>query len=290
MICCPNCGGLHPLIASGCAECGFMPKEIDGFPAWAPELASDGAAYRLEYFAKLSELEEFNFWFCARNALITWALKKYYPGVRSFLEIGCGTGFVLSAISKAFPQAGMSGSEISAAALEFAAGRIKHAQFMQMDARRTPFVDEFDAIGIFDVLEHIQDDTVVLENIHKALNPGGVVLITVPQHPSLWSESDVHWSHVRRYTRREIEEKVRNAGFEIVRSTSFVSLLLPLMFASRYRGRGGKKYDPFTELKLNPLVNKVLESVLGIENMAIRAGASFPAGGSRLVVARKGKR
>lgn len=290
MIRCPACQKLYSSGDSSCGNCGFAPEQVAGVPAWAPELASDGAAYRLEYFAKLAELEEFNFWFCARNALITWALKRYLPSARSFLEIGCGTGFVLSAISKAFPQARVSGSEISTTALEFAAGRIKHAQFMQMDARRMPFVAEFDAVGIFDVLEHIQDDASVLENIHEALNPEGVVLITVPQHPLLWSESDVHWSHVRRYTRREIEEKVQKAGFEIVRSTSFVSLLLPLMFASRYRGRGGKKYDPFTELKLNPLFNKALEFGLGIENAAIRAGVSFPAGGSRLVVARKGKK
>ena len=169
MINCPRCESEYNLAEKKCQHCGFAPEIIEGFPAWAPALATDGSAYKLEYFSKLAELEESNFWFQARNALIGWALRKYHPNVKSFLEIGCGTGFVISAISKRFPESKMIGSEISSNALEFASKRAPRAEFMQMDARHLPFVNEFDTVGIFDVLEHIPEDETVLRSIHRAL-------------------------------------------------------------------------------------------------------------------------
>ena len=257
-------------------------------PAWAPEMASAGGGFKPEYFAKLYKLEEAHFWFRARNALITWVLKKYSPNLRSFLEIGCGTGYVLSGIAAAFPKAKISGSEIFSEGLTFAASRVKDAQFMQMDGTRVPFVAEFDVVGAFDVIEHIPDDEAVLAGIYKAVKPGGYMLLTVPQHPSLWSGADDYWCHVRRYTATEIHKKIEHSGFKIVRTTSFVSLLLPGMIALRVSGRDKSNFDGFDEFRNNPIVNKAMEVVLGLERLLIQAGLSFPVGGSRLVLSRKG--
>ena len=55
--------------------------------------------FKHHYFKELAELEAGNFWFRARNKLILWALNKYSQELQSFLEIGCGTGFVISAVS-----------------------------------------------------------------------------------------------------------------------------------------------------------------------------------------------
>lgn len=94
--------------------------------------------------------------------------------------------------------------------------------------------------------------------------------------------------HVRRYSCGELKEKVRKVGFELVKSTSFVSLLLPLMMISRLRQRSGDKdYDPMAELKLSGAMNKMLEQILRLERALIRIGLPFPAGGSLILVARK---
>ena len=61
-----------------------------------------------------------------------------------------------------------------------AKGRVPFAHFMQVDVRRVPFVEQFDAIGALDVLEHIKEDEAVLAQLHSALKPGGVLLLTVP--------------------------------------------------------------------------------------------------------------
>jgi 2-polyprenyl-3-methyl-5-hydroxy-6-metoxy-1,4-benzoquinol methylase len=42
-----------------------------------------------------------------------------------------------------------------------------------MDARNIPFAEEFDIIGAFDVLEHIEQDTDVLAKMYQATQNGG---------------------------------------------------------------------------------------------------------------------
>ncbi len=241
------------------------------------------------YFKELAELEAGNFWFRGRNRIILWALHKYLPEFKTFLEIGCGTGFVIAAISKRFPEAKLFGSEFLDEGLVFAKQRVPTAEFTRKDARNIPYESEMDAIGAFDVLEHIEDDETVLQQIYKALKPGGCVFITVPQHPWLWSAVDEFACHARRYDANDLHNKVCKAGFEIIRSTSFVSTLLPAMYLSRLFRRNKMRIDDDAraELRVNPILNKFLELVLNIELVLISIGISLPVGGSRLLVARK---
>lgn len=241
--------------------------------------------FKTHYFKELAQLEADNFWFRARNRLILWALHRYAPGLKSFLEIGCGTGFVISAVSKQFPDAILLGSEYLEEGLVYARQRLPLAEFKQMDARQVPYDSAFDAIGIFDVLEHIEEDGLVLEQILKALKPGGVAVITVPQHRWLWSAVDEYACHVRRYDAGELHQKVCRAGFEVVRSTSFVSTLLPAMYLSRLLKQN--KADAMAELRINPVLNKIFEWMLNFELILIYVGVRLPLGGSRLLVARK---
>ncbi len=285
---CLECGAPAAARSTQCPQCGRSPVFIDGFPAYAPELASAQEGYRPEFYAEYAHLEANHFWFSVRCRLIVWALRQYGPGMASMLEIGSGTGFVLEAIAKAFPSARLEGSEMLTTGLRFSAERLPTANFLQMDARRIPYVDEFDAIGAFDVLEHIEDDEAVLQQAHAALRAGGLLLLTVPQHPWLWSTIDDYSFHVRRYTAEDLHAKVRAAGFEILRSTSFVSVLLPAMALSRFVKRDtGGAIDPLAELKMSPLANRVLKQLMSVESWLIRHGINFPLGGSRLVVARK---
>lgn len=151
------------------------------------------------------------------------------------MEIGCGTGFVVSAVSRALPHLEISASEIFAHGLEFAERRCPGITLFQMDARAIPFDSAFDVIGAFDVIEHIEEDDLVLRNIWRALKPGGGVLLTVPQHRFLWSAQDERAFHKRRYSSPELCLKLRQAGFTVRHITSFVSLLFPFMLISRLR-------------------------------------------------------
>ncbi len=285
---CLACNTHYPSRAGECPACGQVVGTVDGFTAYAPELAHEGGGFDAAYFPVLAGLEEANFWFKARNELILWALEKYCTGFRSYLEIGCGTGYVLAGVHSRFAAVDLWASEIFTAGLGFAAQRVPSATFMQMDARRIPFVEEFDVVGAFDVVEHIREDTWVLAQAFKALKPGGCLLLTVPQHAWLWSPSDDYAQHERRYSAPELHEKIQSAGFRLQRSTSFVSLLLPMMLVSRLKAKKKEApFDPTEEFKLPRWMNEAFYRIMAMERGLIRRGVNLPFGGSRLVVARK---
>lgn len=285
---CPGCGTVLSAATWDCGACGYRPQQRAGFIALAPELAAQSEGFDPALFNELATLEAHNFWFRARNRLIVWALQRQVPAFTDFLEVGCGTGYVLQGVAAAFPQVRLSATEAQTEGLQFAATRVPRAAFLQMDARRMPFDREFDAIGAFDVIEHIAEDETVLGQIHRALRPGGSLLLTVPQHPFLWSEYDVRAHHVRRYTAGELRQKLARVGYEIVKMTSFVSVLLPLMMLSRLTSRtAAPDYDPLAELRIGAVTNALLERALDAERLLIRAGITLPFGGSLLAVARR---
>jgi SAM-dependent methyltransferase len=154
-----------------------------------------------------------------------------------------------------------------------------------MDARRIPYDSEFDLVGAFDVIEHIDEDEQVLAQAHRALKPGGGLLLTVPQHRFLWSASDDYAYHKRRYSRGELLAKLRHAGFTVKCCTSFVTLLLPALMVSRLRNRSSQDFDPEAEFRLSPMLNRVLAAVMSAERTLIRSGVRLAAGGSLLVAA-----
>jgi len=286
---CLSCDACYASSITNCPSCGFSPELVDGFCAYAPEFAHSGGGFKASYFSELARLEEANFWFRSRNQLILWALEKYCRDFSSYLEIGCGTGYVLSGISKLFPRSTIHGSEIFTGGLGFAVARLPSINFMQMDARKIPFAEEFDVIGAFDVLEHIEEDSRVLAQVHQALKPQGFMLLTVPQHMWLWSPIDEYAYHARRYGASDLHQKIETAGFQIVRSTSFVTTLLPAMFISRFFQKkvSDQKFDASAELKISPWLNSLFLQLLRAELLFIKKGFNFPVGGSRLVVARK---
>jgi SAM-dependent methyltransferase len=157
-----------------------------------------------------------------------------------------------------------------------------------MDARALPFEEAFDVVGAFDLLEHVPEDEDALTQMRRATVAGGGVLLTVPQHPRLYGYADERAGHVRRYDAGDLRAKIERAGFEVLRMTSFLSLLLPAMALSRAR-RPRPGSDPLSipGLELPRPLDALLRGVLAIERGMIRLGVSFPAGGSLLAVGRK---
>ena len=242
-------------------------------------------SFKRQHYAYLASIEEHHFWFRARKELVLWAMQNACPRLGSFLEIGYGTGYMLNAVAKAYPDCRLNGSDIFEEGIKFARQRCAAATLIQMDARQIPFTGEMDAAGAFDVLEHIRDDQIVLSQMFKALRPGGAVILTVPQHPFLWSGFDEMSCHVRRYTEKELTGKLKDAGFAIEYRTSFMALLFPCIALDRMLK--SKQACAIDAVGVNPLFNRILESVLWMERLLIKAGVRFGFGGSLLVVARK---
>lgn len=265
-------------ISGGISQQGIDPRS----------LALGEAGFKESFYDDYAHLESTHFWFRARSRIIVWALHKYIPNLSSFFDIGCGTGYVLEQIANAFPTARLGGSEIFASGLRFAASRLPLAELVQMDASQLRLIEEFDAIGVFDVLEHIQDDVGVLAKVHLALKKDGIVLLTVPQHKWLWSPVDAYSGHVRRYSTNELQVKVEQAGFSILYTTSFVSTLLPAMLVSRMLQRAyAPSRDATAELRVHPILSTLFYILMMGELAFMRLGGVLPFGGSRLIVAKR---
>lgn len=227
-------------------------KIIEGIKSYSPELAYESTDYPHEHFDRLFTLESNHFWFRSRNRIISILFHKFYKNYNNeirYLEIGCGTGYVLSEIVKDRKLIAI-GAELHIQGLKYAKKRLPNIEFIQMDATSIPFENTFDAIGAFDVIEHIEEDTKVIQCVNKALKKNGLFFISVPQHMWLWSSQDDAAFHKRRYSRKELASKLKENGFEIVFTTSFMFSLLPIMFLSRLRYKkndldikSNKEYD-----------------------------------------------
>lgn len=288
MIRCPKCASVFDREWFPCPECGSEPELIDGIPALSPDQAWENDGFSSASHLALDTIQEQSFWFRERNALISEFITRYASETTRAIEIGCGTGYVLNAIRRVLPAAHLSGAEIHVSGLVGAGRRLPaDIRLMQMDAREMPFVTAFDMICAFDVLEHITEDDTVLERLFEATNPGGTLLVSVPQHMWLWSKADEVGFHKRRYAPPELMQKVRAAGFEIVRNTSFVTILLPLMAAQRLLAARRKGYDGMEEFNLPVWLDRLFATTLKIERVLIRLGLNLPIGGTRFIVAHK---
>lgn len=271
-----------------CTTCGFRPASDEGVLLLAPE-AVPGEATETPYeWQALTEAERRHFWFRTRARLIAWAIDRHFARATSLLDVGCGAGSILAHLSAVCPRLELTGAEVRLDALRHARTRVRGVELLQLDIRKLPFMQHFDVVCAFDVLEHLDDDLAALRELAKAVRVGGGLIVTVPQHPRLWSRVDEFSGHRRRYRRRELVARVRRAGFSIRRVTSFATLVMPGLLWSRARDRRRRAaFDPTAELRIAPAPNAAAQLLSNIELLTIRAGLSWPAGGSLLVVARR---
>jgi SAM-dependent methyltransferase len=282
-----RCGGCGSPLERGEWACARCRQEAagDGYLRML-DASTPPDGYDSSLFETLAALEPTSFWFRGRNKVILWAIDRWFPHSRSFLEVGCGTGYVLAAILASRPQLEAVGAELFPEGLRVARRRLAGVPLAQMDARSLPIEGAFDLVGAFDVLEHIDRDEEALRAIYGALLPGGGLVVTVPQHRWLWSEADTYAGHARRYSRHELIKKMLGAGFEVLWATSFLTFLLPLVAGSRLITRR-RSYSLQREFGLPRRLDRLFERSLDLERAALSRGVSLPFGGSLLVVARR---
>ena len=137
---------------------------------------------------------------------------------KDVLDAGCGTGILLQQISEAFPGTHLTGSEYASHGLEFAKQRLPDAEFHVLDLSLKVLPRKFDLVTCIDVLEHIPDDRAALKNLREMT--GDHLILSVPLGKLFQAEVD-RMGHVHGYTRAELESKLHEAGFEIVRATQW---------------------------------------------------------------------
>jgi len=132
------------------------------------------------------------------------------------------------------------------------------SRFVCGDARRLPFVDGFfDAVTLFDVLEHVDDDRGLVRLYADKVPSGAHFLVTVPAFRFLWSGHDIFLEHKRRYRLPKIERAMRDAGLEVAHGAYYFGAIFPLAATIRLLTR--RSPEPKSSLKRhNALTNGVL--------------------------------
>jgi SAM-dependent methyltransferase len=252
-------------------------------------------SYDPRYFEPLFATEDRHFWFLARNRVICKLAAKAIPAANNgrILEVGCGTGFVMRALENEFPSEQVTGMDLFLEGLRYARQRVQ-SDLVQADLAFPPFEGGFDLVGMFDVLEHIEDDHEVLDHLFKLVKPGGSLLLTVPADPGLWSYFDVASHHVRRYTLDELNDKVKAAGFTCEFSSPFIALTYPILRFKRLWKNSPAAENPKTagdlaeeDLKIVPVINEIVRWILNVEASWLGRGHRLPFGSSLVLMARR---
>lgn len=250
------------------------------------------------YFEQLSAIESRHFWFRARNRIIADAVREggFVREGATVLEAGCGAGNVLAVLERVFPGGTVVGMDTFIEGLRIARRRAA-CPVVQADINHPPFRPSFDLIAILDVLEHLEDDTGVLETLRALLKPGGALLLTVPARRSLWSYFDEAGHHRRRYESDDLERKLVAAGYRVEYLSHFMLPLFPMVWLGRrlraLAGRdsrgGGRNPRQLTsaELRVVPVLNEILAWVLALEAVFVRRRRRLPVGTSLIAVARQ---
>jgi glycosyltransferase involved in cell wall biosynthesis len=151
-----------------------------------------------------------------------WLVSRFEHAIgRRVLEIGAGFGNITRHLKG---REILVASDLDSVALEHLKGVFRDDPSVRVASYRFPLDEsareEVRALGVdtvvcLNVLEHIEDDRTTLANLKETLSPGGRLILLVPAFARLYGTLDEHLHHFRRYEKAELEQKIREAGFEL---------------------------------------------------------------------------
>jgi len=130
-----------------------------------------------------------------------------------------------------------------------------------------------DLVLMMDVLEHVDDDVGLLREYTGKVSAGTHFLVTVPAFSFLWSGHDVFLDHKRRYTLKEIEKVIENAGLIVERGSYFFGLVFPLAAIMRLLDGNfnSQSHPPRSQLKKHsPITNATLIGLCTVDRLLLR--------------------
>ncbi len=237
-----------------------------------------------ELLLRFEKLEEEHWWFVVRRHLVLDWVARYAPKpLTRVVEVGCGTGGNLQALSQLFDGAEVLGVEPVESAVSVS--RSRDCQVVAGSFEHLPAADaSADMLVALDVIEHLEDDIAGLTEARRVLRAGGRLLLTVPALPLLWGPHDEANAHWRRYTRSTLVAAVEKAGFSVDRVSYFNTFLLPLGVVERTITRLLRlKWTPGVNLPSRP-INAIMRAIFSLEIPILRR-SNLPLGMSLMLIA-----
>jgi SAM-dependent methyltransferase len=238
-----------------------------------------------EHFASLARLEDRYWWHQTRYRAALAAIER--AGVareQAIGDVGCGTGGFLRFLrARGFER--ISGFDMSPVALAGAAESGAAVHSVDLESTFTLAGAPFDALVALDVVEHLADDLAFLRAAAAALRPGGLLFVTVPAFPHLFSRWDERLHHYRRYTRHSLAAVARAAGFAPLHTSYLFAVAYPAALLRRWFGwHDGRESCEFPPVSAPA---QRLLTWLGRTEVALPPALRAPFGTSVTLLARK---
>jgi 2-polyprenyl-3-methyl-5-hydroxy-6-metoxy-1,4-benzoquinol methylase len=238
------------------------------------------------------QIEQDSFWFNHRNNIIAESVLKH-SAKKVFFDIGGGNGFVAKrlqddGIKTVLVEPGKTG------AINAYKRGIKNVLCSTLEDAGFP-PKRIDSVGLFDVVEHIEDDYAFLNNINKYLKDGGYIYITVPAFNVLWSNEDTDAGHFKRYSITELNKLLKKCGFSIIQSTYIFSILplpvflfrsLPSKLGLNKKSNELQKHQKEHKQKKG-ILNNIMLRIWKWELSRVNRNKNIPIGGSCFVIGKK---
>lgn len=237
-------------------------------------------------YGHFERIEEAHWWWRSRRAIVVELLRRqcFQAPPARVLDVGCGMGALLAALPASFEGHGVDSSERAVSAC-----RSQGLRVHQASAQDLPFSTRtFHAVLALDLLEHLSDERTALREFRRVLAPTGILIVTVPAFPALWSRWDSLNRHERRYVKRRLDAVLREAGFEPLLLTYMNFLLFPAVAARTIveRFRAPSDLLPMGADVPPPGVNGLFQTLFSLERHWFARGRTLPWGSSLLAVAR----
>lgn len=284
---CPQCATVPLSDATWqCTTCGFELGRAGRIAVVAYDPSEDD--YAAEGAGSQERVRERHFWFPMRNRFIRLLLERLESpsGQRRFVEFGCSNGLVMAELESAGWN--VLGVDMHLSGLRNAAETVT-GPLVCAPLDRVRLERPADAVGLFDVVEHVADDRGALAAAISQLGDRGYLVLTVPAFQGLWSSFDVLLGHKRRYTREQIVEILSGLGLEVLVARYAFSLIFPFVWLQRKvagRTRARNQRDTYYRPP-NFVINAFLTGLCRFEILLARCGIDLPFGTSVMAVARK---
>jgi 2-polyprenyl-3-methyl-5-hydroxy-6-metoxy-1,4-benzoquinol methylase len=270
-----------------CKQCDFSGITNEGIISFIKNPDENYHNFNAKILERIHKDENKNFWHLNRKKIILRLFNKYVANNENVIEIGAGTGNV----SKMLLENGynVAVGEIHRQGLEIAK-KYGIKNLYQFDVFYPPFKNYFDVVCLFDVLEHFENDSQVLQKINTILKPGGKIVVTVPAHQWLWNRKDAVNDHKRRYESKKIKKLFIENDFKIVYASNFFLFILPFLYFRKLlnKDKGGfiKKEEYYTDKKVHPLLNMLLNYLTKLEYVLL-SKTKLAIGGSISIIGQK---
>ncbi|MBP7509222.1 MAG: class I SAM-dependent methyltransferase [Prolixibacteraceae bacterium] len=258
---------------------------------WYSKRTLNNVSYPETGNSSCAEVEEDSYWFNHRNNIIVAIADRFF-NEKSIVDIGGGNGYVSKALfnngfKTCIVEPGESGI---IKARENGLSNLINSTFDELKLPENSLTNA----GLFDVLEHIENDEDFIKELYKNIKKDGKVLIAVPAYNFLWSKADVEAGHFRRYNLKSISRLLEKSGFKIIYKSYFFFYLIPIIFLVRtipylltlgkIKSRHAKKWEHNAG---SNLIFRLISFFNSVELKYIKKGKRIPLGSSCIIVAEK---